>query len=196
MSFLAICRSWLGACTLSAAAAAQSAPAFEVGANYSYNQLDLSDFNNVNQSGGSLYGEYFFSPRAGRWHARSTLGLVAQFGGSSNDRASLYSYMFGPRFNYEWKKSHLLLYGEFEFGGARSRVNGVTSTGLNGSLTRNSFAFGTNDGLGVVIGRRYIVNLFQSEFIGAEMPDIATGNSRWRDDFRVSGGLGFRFGQR
>ena len=194
MSFSAVCRSWMGVCALAAAAAAESAPMAEVGLAYSYNQLETSDSNVSNQSGGSVYGEYFLKPGQ-RWYARATLGLVGEVSRWAAIAPACTPTCSGPGLTMSGR-SRTCYFTESLSSGAPSRVNGATSTGLNGSLARNSFAFGVSDGLGVAIGRHYIVNLFQIEFISAEVAGIATGNSHWRGDSRVSGGLGFSFGQR
>lgn len=184
--------------TLPVAAMAQASaamPVAEVGFEYAYNSLLTSASGESNQSGASVYGQYFFKRREGP-HGRSMLGIIADFSGSGSNSGSLYTYMFGPRFNVEWRKSHLVLHGEYEIGGAHIRVNGENLAGSDVSAARNSFAWGTANGLDLVVARRYVVTLLQGEFLTAEVPDVASGGSHWRGDMRISAGIGFRLGER
>jgi hypothetical protein len=40
------------------------------------------------------------------------------------------------------------------------------------------------------------VTLLQADFLSAEVPDVASGTSHWHPDMRISGGIGFRIGER
>jgi hypothetical protein len=186
--------------TLSRIAKAQgsdSIPVAEMGFQYAYNSLLTSESGESNQSGGSVYGEYYFKGASEHLHGRGLFGLVGNFSGSGSNSGSLYTYMFGPRGSTEWRKSHLVLHGEYKIGGAHVRVNGVNAAGSNTSVARNSFAWGiASAGLDVVVAKHYVVTLVQSDFLSVEVPDIVTGNSHWRGEMRILGGLGFRFGQR
>ena len=182
--------------TAEAADPVEPAPAFEIGLGYSYNQLTTSYCCEANQSGASIFGEYVFKRATRGWGARSTLGIAAEFAGSGSSSAGVYSYLFGPRFKYEWKKSHLFIYFEWEIGGARDRVTGPNLSGSQTTLAVSGFASGVKDALGAVIAERYTINFFQTEVIFLRVPDLATGNDRGRGDLRLTGGFGFRFGKR
>jgi hypothetical protein len=195
-----LCLTIVSLLTLSAVALAQgsaSMPVAEVGFQYAYNSLTTSESGESNQSGGSVYGQYFFKQNTPRWHGRSMLSIIANFSGSASNSGSLYTYMFGPRFNIEWRKSHLVVHGEYKIGGAHVRVNGENSAGSEVSVARNSFAWGgAASGLDLVLARYYVVTLLQADFLGAEVPNVATGASHWQPDMRISAGVGFRLGQR
>jgi hypothetical protein len=188
----------LGACLFPALVAAQGtdpSPVAEVGVRYAYNSLLISDTGESNQSGGSVYGQYFFKRSAQKWQGTSRFSLVADFTASGSGSGRLSTYMFGPRFSTEWRKSHLVLHGEYKIGGAHARVNGVTPAGSEVSLVKNGFALGIAAvGLDLLIKRHYVVTLIQSESALTQVPDLTSGTARWRGDTRVSAGLGFRFG--
>jgi hypothetical protein len=86
-------------------------PQFEVGANYSWLHVNSANYDlQRTGNGGSGYFEY---------NLNKTVGLVADFGGYANTRQGiddkLFTYMFGPRFN--WRHSRLNPYVQFLFGG-------------------------------------------------------------------------------
>jgi len=172
-------------------------PVAEMSFQYAYNSLTTSASGESNQSGGSVYGQYFFKGNGTRWHGRSIFGIVANFSGSASNSGSLYTYLFGPRFSLEWRKSHLNWHGEYKLGGAHVRVNGENSAGSEISVARNSFAWcAAGSGLDLVLAKHYVVTLLQADFLNAEVPDLVAGTSHWRADMRISGGVGFRLGQR
>ncbi len=195
MSFGRAFMRWWGFFAFSAVAMAQ-APIGELGFHYAYNSLMTSGSGESNQSGASVYGEYFFPTTATHW-GTSRFGLIADFSGSGSGSGSLYTFMFGPRFSTEWRKSHLVLHGEYKIGASHVRVNGVNAAGSQVSLTRNGFALEFADvGLDVRVGQHYVVTLLQSEFLSTPVPDVGTGGSHWQPDMRISGGIGYRFGDR
>ena len=171
------------------AAIAQAPSAAEVGFHYAYNSVAVS-----NENGASVYGEYFFNGSAPRLHGQNRLGVIGESGGSGSGSGSLYTYLFGIRLNTEWRKSHLVLHADYKAGGARVRVNGVTSTGSNVSFVRNSFAWDiAGVGLDLRIGHHYVVTLLQADFPVMEVPAFVSGSASWSGDMRISGGIGFRF---
>ncbi len=177
---------WFIFCAAGFMAMAQdTGPAGEIGVNYAYNQLDLSDSTVSHQNGGSVYGEYYFHPAHSAFlHATSELGIVGEFSGSGAGSARFYSYLFGPRFNYEWRKTHLGAWGEFEIGAERTTINGTAI------YNKSNFSFGVADGLDFIASRHYVVHLFQIEFASASI------RSTHQDDMRLSAGIGFRFGEK
>ncbi len=176
---------------------AQPAPLpFEVGLAYSYNAFDAGGSAVAYQSGASLYGEYFLKQTAELRAGRAVFGVRADFTGSGSNTANLYSYMFGPRINYEFRGSRLFSTAEFEIGGAHARVYGGTLNAPFPSLAGNSFAFGTKEAIGLVFGQRYVVNLLETEFLNFEVPQATPPGKPWRTDIRASAGMGFRLGRR
>jgi len=193
---------WLGVCAFCSCALAQTnpdtpEPTGELGFHYAYNSLQTSQTGESNQSGGSVYSEYFFRGTNPHFRGRSRFGLIADFSGSGSGSGSLYTFMFGPRLSTEWRKSHLVLYAEYKIGASHVRVNGVNAAGSQVSLTRNGFAWEfANVGLDLRVGQHYVVTLLQTEFLSTPVPDVASGGSHWQPDMRVSAGIGYRFGDR
>jgi hypothetical protein len=172
------------------------APLGEVGVRYTYNSLSTSTSGESNQSGASVYGQYFFKGAGPQWSRRGLLGIVADFSGSSSGSGSLYTYLFAPRISTEWPRAHLVYYFEPIIGGAHVRVNGTALRESAASATRNSFAYGFGAGADLLFGPHCVVTLLHLETVSLDVPDVASGTSRWRSDSRISGGIGFRLGQR
>jgi hypothetical protein len=172
------------------------APLGEFGLHYSNNSLSISTTGESNQNGASAYGQYFFKGAGPGWSSRALIGIAADFSGSASGSGSLYTYLFGPRFSFEWRRTHLVYYFEPVIGGAHVGVDGTSLGGSAATATRSSFAYGASYGFGLLAGQHCVVTLYQGDFASLEVPDVATGTSRWRSDTRISGGIGFRFGQR
>jgi hypothetical protein len=92
--------------------------------------------------------------------------LVADFGGYSNGRtlaggsSSTFTYLFGPRFN--WRKSRLVPYAQFLFGGADRRFNGSPA-----STTQNGFATAAGGGVDIAVTKHTAVKPIQLEYVTA-----------------------------
>ena len=127
----------------------------------------------------------------GHCTGKAVSGVAARFDGSGSQSDSLYSGMAGPRFGIEWRKSHLLWFGEYLGGDAQARVAGESQT--TSSFSRNSFVWGSGTGLQLVLARRYTVTLLHLDALNLEAPDVVTGHSHWRGDLRYSAGVGYRF---
>jgi hypothetical protein len=184
---------WLGICALPAAAIAQGsepAPAVEIGFNYAYNSYATSDSTQSNQSGASVYAQRYFNFTRRNWSERARLGIVAEFSGSGSGSGSLYSYQFGPRWGTEWRKPHLVWYGQLTVGGAHVRVNDAALAGSGAAISRNSFAWGYASGLDLVVAKHFLVTLIHAESLFSQVP----GSGHWGSDVRASAGGGFRFG--
>jgi hypothetical protein len=188
----------LGVCALAAKAQPaqpEAPPKFEIGVNYAYNNVTVSDTAGSNQNGAAIYGEYFFKKTFPEWDGRNELGISAEFAGSGSGSGSLYTYLFGPRWSNEWR--HLRLYGGITAGGARVRVNGVDQSGAPVSFERNTPAVDfAQVGVELLFGSHYVVRLLQADDLSFEVPDPATGRSHWQGGLRASAGIAFRFGQR
>lgn len=187
----------LGACALAVSAVGQEAPfipAGEIGAEWSYNNLETSNAGNgawSNENGGSLYGQYFLGKARRVWHGQNRFGIAARFDGTGSQSGSLYTGMAGPRFGIEWRKSHLLWFGEYLIGDAQVRVDGMAQTAS--SFSRNSFIWGEGSGLQLILSRRFTVTLVHLDALSLEAPDAVTGRSHWQGDLRFSAGIGDRF---
>jgi hypothetical protein len=178
----------LGLCIVSGAAFAQEGtptPVVEVGFNYSYLHLTTAQSGNFNQNGGSGYMEY---------NLNKVVGLVADFGGYANGRAAVggnsgttFTYLFGPRFN--WRKSHMVPYVQFLFGGENTGLDG-----LSGQTTRNGFAASAGGGLDISVTKHIALKPFEVEYITAQIPDVVANRNSFQNDLRYSGGVVFRFG--
>lgn len=171
------------------------APVGELGLQYNYNSLSTSSSGESIQSGGSIYGEYFFKKAAEGWIRRGLFGLVAEFSGSGSGSGSLYTYLFSPRFSSESRRGHVVYYFGPSAGGAHVQVNGTTLAGSPSSAARNSFAYGFDTGMDILAGRYWVVSLYRVDLVSLQVPDTVSGGSHWQSDFRLSAGIGFRFGQ-
>jgi hypothetical protein len=147
------------------------APIGEFGLHYSNNSLSTSTTGESNQNGASAYGQYFFKGAGPRWSSRALLGIAADLSGSASGSGSLYTYLFGPRFNVEWRRTHLVYFFEPVIGGAHVGVNGTTLAGSAATATRSSFAWGFSSGFGVLAGPHCVVTLYQGDFDSLEVPD-------------------------
>ncbi len=172
------------------------APLGEVGLDYANNSLAISTSGYSSQNGGSAYGQYFLKGTAQKWNIRSMFGVVANFSGSAGNSGSLYTYMFGPRLNIEWRRAHLFYYFEPMIGASHVQVNGTNLAGSAATAARSSFAYGESYGFGFLSGEHCVVTLFRIDTVVQEVPDVASGTSRWRGDSRIAAGIGFRFGLR
>jgi len=157
------------------------APMGEVGVEYSYNSLSSSNNGESNQNGGMAYGHYFF-PKTG-----GGAGIVAEFSGSGSNGGSLYTFLAGPSLMHEWRRAHLVYQIDLLAGGAHVRQV---------SLAQGTFVIGAAYALQYRASDHYVVTLFRVEPLSLEVPDLASGRGHWQSDFRVTAGIGFRFGEK
>jgi hypothetical protein len=185
----------LALCVLSAAAAtAQHSPmpVGEIGAQWIYNNIELSQNGGwSNQNGGSIFGQYFVEGTG-----RGMLGVVGQFAGSASQSGSLYTLMAGPRVSINWRRARLVFHADYRIGVDHARVNAISQSGAPASITSNGFAWGSGGfGVDAPVTRRYIVNLFQMDILSLAVPQFRGGSSS-EGDLRVSAGITLRLGQR
>ena len=177
-------------CLVSGVAIAKESPATstaEVGFNYSYLRVTTAQSTNANQNRGSGYLEY---------NLNNVVGLVADFGGYANrntvtggNTGTTFTYLFGPRFN--WRKSRLVPYAQFLFGGA--------DAGLDGSLAatgRNGFATAAGGGIDIAVTNHFAVKPIQVEYVTAQLPDVASNRNSFQNNVRYSAGVVFRLGEK
>lgn len=174
----------LGICSVAGVAVAQesaSTPKTEVGFNYSYVHLTTAQSADFNQNGGSGYLEY---------NLNRVVGFVTDFGGYYNrnvvtdgNTSATFTYLFGPRFN--WRKSRVVPYSQFLFGGADAGLNGsLAATGTNG------FATAAGDGIDIA------VKPIQVEYVTAQLPDVVSNRNSFQNNLRYSAGVVSRLGKK
>jgi hypothetical protein len=167
------------------ASAQESTPAIEIGANYSW--FHVNSYNNGYHrtlNGGSGYFEY---------NLNKVVGLVGDFGGYANTNIGVdhrvFSYMFGPRFN--WRHSRLTPYVQFLFGGAYAWDSAV---GI--STTQNGFASAAGGGLDFRLTRHIAFKPIQVEYVATQLPNAVTNVNRNQNNIRYSAGVVFQLGEK
>src|SRR5262245_51505372 len=184
-----------GIATLCAAVAgAQETPVVpkaETGFNYSLTRIGPGDsVPAFNTNGGSGYAAY---------NVNRVLGVVADLGAyhngkSANEDATMFTYLFGPRFN--WRMSHVTPYVQALAGGARlwTTVND-TDTGLSMRSGQNAFSAAFGGGLDIALTNRLSVKPFQMEYLLTRAEGAFNGNHT-QNDMRYSAGVVVRFGKK
>ncbi len=130
-----------------------------------------------------------------RWGGQDYSGITAEFAGTGNASARLYTYQVGWRLGTEWR--HFDLYTSLMVGGARVVTWGLSNAGVPVSLVRNSFASSiTTTGLDLLLGQHYAVKLIEIDFPIVMVPYPSTGHGSWIGDDRASAGIAYRFGRR
>jgi hypothetical protein len=165
--------------------AQETIPAVEVGVNYSWFHANSPNDNyNRNGNGGSGYLEY---------NLNRVVGLVGDFGAYANTRVStnntIFSYLFGPRFN--WRHSRFNPYAQFLFGGAYA-----WSSPFGLSTTQNGFATAAGSGLDVRFSKHIAFKPLQVEYVMTQLPTALTNRNSHQNNLRYSAGVVFQFGQK
>ena len=141
----------------------------------------------ITGNGGAGYFEYNIN----RW-----LGAVADFGGYANTKSQidekLFTYMFGPRFN--WRMKRFTAYAQALFGGAEA-WNNPTRT------SENSFATAIGGGVDVNLTHHIAIKPVQVEYFRTQFDaaKLGGGTSNFGDHqngIRYSAGVVFRFGSK
>jgi hypothetical protein len=91
----------------------------------------------------------------------------------------------------DWRKSRLVPYAQFLFGGA--------DAGLDGSLAatgRNSFATAAGGGIDIAVTNHFAVKPIQVEYVTAQLPDVASNRNSFQNNLRYSAGVVFRLGEK
>ncbi|HLG15844.1 MAG TPA: outer membrane beta-barrel protein [Blastocatellia bacterium] len=151
------------------AAAQDTYPSAEVYAGYSYLHLD---------GGGNGHG--FDISVSGNFGPR--FGAVADFayhrGTGAFSGASAYSYLFGPR---------VYARGERATGFFHALLGGAT---LSGGGSISGFALGIGGGVDINAGKNIAVRLGEFDYVPARFAGI------WTHNFRYTGGIVFKFGEK
>jgi hypothetical protein len=179
------------ACVSLGAADAQQAPAltpqFEVSGTYSYVRANAANSGGgYNLNGGSASFTYNFSER----FAVVADGGIYRFGGlPSGIDSTMYTYLFGPRYNFR-KVSRVTPFAEVLLGGGRLNASsGGISAGENG------FSMAIGGGLDWPLRHRFSIRLIEADYLLTRF-DRVTGTSATQNDVRISAGLVFRFGSK
>jgi len=179
------------ACVSLGAADAQQAPAltpqFEVSGTYSYVRANAANSDGgYNLNGGSASFAYNFSDR----FAVVADGGIYRFGGlPSGIDSTMYTYLFGPRYNFR-KVSRVTPFAEVLLGGGRLNASsGGISAGENG------FSMAIGGGLDWPLRHRFSIRLIEADYLLTRF-DRVTGTSATQNDVRISAGLVFRFGSK
>jgi len=188
-----------------AVAAAQK---YEASVNYSlvvYNPAkSLAGSRNLNGGGGSFtrnFGDYFalkadlqgYATTTLTYHVTAISGIVPK-SGTFNTQANMFTYLFGPQFNFATNR--VRLFGETLFGGAYTnayadlfKAAGITSL----SAENNGFAMAFGGGVDVKVGRHTALRPAQFDYLMTryEWKPIGINN---QSNFRYQAGVVFAFG--
>jgi outer membrane protein OmpA-like peptidoglycan-associated protein/opacity protein-like surface antigen len=141
------------------------------------------------------------------------LGLVADFGGYSNSRLTLfspsgnrtvdsngnaYTYLLGPRLSFRYDRFTPFI--QTLFGAAHA--TDVSIAGCSGSInctplpSENAFAMAAGGGLDLTVSHHIALRLFQAEYLMTRFNDQSstTGQSGTQNNLRLSAGILLRFG--
>lgn len=188
---------------------AQDYPKFEFGGAYSYIRVNINatDYavtpplkasQSFDLQGGK--GEVVYNPA-------STIGLVAEFGGydvtglpsGTGASATLFTYLFGPRLNFN-KRGKITPFGDLLFGGAHLSGSAklATATGnLFGSGTSDSWAMAVGGGVDYKVANHVAIRLFQADYLLTRFDTILNANGKTsaasQNNFRVGAGIQFVF---
>ncbi len=173
-------------CAAALSAQENTLPRFEVGVLYSGKHLDAGNNNSqITGNGGAGYFEYNIN----KW-----LGGVADFGGYANTSNriddKLFTYMFGPRFN--WRHKHFNPYAQALFGGGEAWSN-MTST------SENTFAVAIGGGVDVALTHHIAlkpvqVEYFRTQFNSEQLGGPTSNFGDHQNGVRYSAGVVFMFG--
>jgi hypothetical protein len=170
-----------------AQSAAGTASQLDVAIDYSYVRANsASGLSSSNLQGGSVSGVYNFR---GHW------GIVGDFGGyvftgqPAGLSAQMYTYVFGPRYNFT-KSQKFVPFAQALFGGGR-----LDASRASVQAGENGFAMALGGGLDIGLNHRFAVRAVQAEYLMTRFPNSG-GVGVTQNNFRISAGLVFRFGSR
>ena len=175
-------------CTGMLSAQEETFPRYEFGVLYSGAHLNAGQNNsNITGNGGAGYFEYNIN----RW-----IGAVADFGGYANTKSNidekLFTYMFGPRFN--WRMKRFSPYAQALFGGGEAWVNALNTS-------QNSFALAVGGGVDVNLTHHIAikpvqVEYFRTQFNSDQLGGATSNFGDHQNGVRYSAGVVFMFGSK
>jgi len=193
--------------TLGLLAVAQDAPKAEVSANYSllvYNPAkNLTGSRNLNGGGGAFVfnlGKYLGLKGEFQGYASTTATWTIPAGNATlkpgvySTQGNMFTYLFGPQFNYRAKKARI--FGETLFGGAYTNAYSqiATAAGVsNPSTNNNGFAMAFGGGLDINASKSVSLRLAEVDYMMTrfQWPAIGTNN---QSNFRYQAGIVFNLG--
>jgi outer membrane protein OmpA-like peptidoglycan-associated protein len=182
-------------------------PRVELFGGYSYVRANASGRlgpqpgNTFNQSANFNGGSGDIALNLNRW-----FGIAADIGGYHNGNiknskvsGTVISYLFGPRISLRNSTAWTPFFHAL-FGGAHGSVDVPASLGGPASFSRNAFAMVAGGGLDAKISKHFALRTVQAEYFMTDFtaPSSApTGTQVNRqNNFRLSTGIVFRFGER
>ena len=185
---------------------AVSAQSKEVSANYSlivYNPAkSIAGDRDLNGGGGSFglnYGQYLTLKGEFQGYATTTLTYHLapngnSAGGSFSTQGNMFTYLFGPQFNFVMNRKRL--FGEALFGGAYTNAyanlfKAANVTGL--SADNNGFAMAFGGGLDVGIAKHVALRPVQFDYLMTRYEWKSLGINN-QSNFRFQAGMVFAFG--
>jgi hypothetical protein len=199
----------LGAVLLSAwTASAEDVPQMEVFLGYNYVRFnpDLSFFPSFNANGGGGQFVYNFN----NW-----IGGVAEIGavtagsvGRFNIDSTVLDFVAGPRFTYH-NESRFQPFGQVLLGGAYSTASmPLTAAVISGGIivppgsvvtarlhaSNNGFALLAGGGLDIRLSEHISVRPIEVDYYLTRLPNLLTGDTTNRNNFRYAAGVSFLFG--
>lgn len=167
--------------------AAGTASQLDVAVDYSYVRArSASGSSSSNLQGGSASVTYNFH---GHWGAVGDFGGYMFTGQPAGLSAQMYTYVFGPRYNFA-KSEKFVPFAQALFGGGR--LNASTASVQAGE---NGFAMALGGGLDIGLSHRFAVRAIQAEYLMTRFANNG-GVTVTQNNFRISAGLVFRFGAR
>lgn len=115
--------------------------------------------------------------------------------GTFNAKGDLFTYLFGPQFNVQTRKTRV--FGEALFGGAYTNAyaNFFHAAGVTGlSATNNGFAMVVGGGLDVPVSRRIAIRPLQFDYFLTRYEWKTLGINN-QSNFRYQAGIVYAFGK-
>jgi len=159
--------------------AAQVAPRWEIFGGYSYRSFDSTTVGYANRS--NLNG-FNIEPS---FNITTQWSVVADVSGQYGSQLTVYNFMGGPQFY--WRKEKSAFFVRALFGKGQNTVNIKTET-RNG-FESVGFAASAGGGYDRDLTPRFTIRVVQADYVHTHTFDVT------QNDFRVSTGLIFHFGQ-
>lgn len=155
-----------------------------------YGGYDYVRFN-VNSNVSGVPPKQSFNANGGggqiQYNANNWIGVVGDLDGyyvSTPPRAGAFSYLFGPRVNFNPGK--IRPYAQAIFGGL------VATGGIGQAGPENHFAMAVGGGLDFKVSEHFAVRPVQVDYFMTKFPD---GLNNRQNNFRFGTGIVFRFGR-
>lgn len=174
-------------CLFSPRAAAQNAPAIELGMDYNYVRTNAppGGCGCFSMNGGDGWIAFKFAHSVAAV-AQLAVQHASNIGGSTD--LTLTSYLFGPRYSRAVTK-RVVPFGQVLLGG--THADGSLAPGSDGVAgTPNAFALSAGGGMDVGVSRRLAIRPADVEYF---LTRFANGVNDHQNNFRFSAGVVFRF---